>query len=49
MKCPHCKKHFTDEGRAKGGRNSRRVITDAQQAKMQSARRRARKRREAKK
>jgi len=20
MICPHCKKHFTDEGRAKGGR-----------------------------
>ena len=30
MKCPHCHKHFTDEGRAKGGRKSRRAFLDSE-------------------
>jgi hypothetical protein len=38
MKCPLCKGTFTDPGRAKGGRLSRRKITPEQQAKMQAAR-----------
>ena len=38
MKCPYCKKEFKDEGRAKGGRTSRRKISAEQQAKMQEAR-----------
>jgi len=39
MLCPHCLKTFIDPGRSKGGRNSRRTITPAQQAAMQKARR----------
>jgi len=38
MKCPLCKGEFTDPGRAKGGRLSRRKITPEQQAAMQRAR-----------
>jgi len=38
MKCPYCKKEFKDEGRAKGGRTSRRTISAEAQAKMQEAR-----------
>jgi len=38
MRCPACKHEFKDEGRAKGGRVSRRTITPEQQAKMQAGR-----------
>ena len=38
MICPHCKKHFADPGRVKGGKASKRKITPEQQAKMQAAR-----------
>jgi sarcosine oxidase delta subunit len=38
MKCPNCGKTFKDEGRAKGGRKSRRTISAEQQEKMQEAR-----------
>ena len=40
MICPHCHKHFVDEGRAKGGKASKRRITPEQQAAMQRARKR---------
>ena len=40
MKCPHCGQNFKDDGRAKGGRASRRTITPEQQALMQAARKR---------
>jgi len=40
MRCPKCKHEWTDEGRAKGGRASRRTITPEQQARMQAARKR---------
>lgn len=40
MRCPHCGHEFKDEGRAKGGRASRRTITPEQQARMQAARKR---------
>ena len=39
MKCPLCNGTFTDPGRSKGGKLSRRKITPEQQAKMQRARR----------
>ena len=39
MKCPLCNGTFTDPGRSKGGKLSRRQITPEQQAKMQKARR----------
>jgi len=38
MKCPHCNKEFTDPGRSKGGKTSKRKITQEQQQKMQAAR-----------
>jgi len=38
MKCPHCQKEFTDPGRSKGGKTSKRKITTEQQQKMQAAR-----------
>jgi hypothetical protein len=38
MRCPKCKYEWKDEGRAKGGRTSRRTITPEQQARMQAAR-----------
>jgi hypothetical protein len=38
MRCPKCRHEFRDEGRAKGGRASRRTITSEQQAKMQAGR-----------
>jgi hypothetical protein len=38
MKCPLCKGTFTDPGRSKGGKVSRRKITPEQQAKMQRGR-----------
>jgi len=38
MNCPKCGHEWTDEGRAKGGRASRRTITPEQQARMQAAR-----------
>jgi len=40
VKCPACGHEFKDEGRAKGGRASRRTITPEQQARMQAARKR---------
>jgi hypothetical protein len=40
MRCPKCSHEFKDEGRAKGGRASRRTITPEQQARMQAARKR---------
>ena len=40
MHCPKCGHEWTDEGRAKGGRASRRAITTEQQARMQAARKR---------
>jgi len=40
MRCPKCGHKYTDEGRAKGGRASRRTITPEQQARMQAARKR---------
>jgi hypothetical protein len=39
MICPHCKRHFVDEGRSKGGKASKRKITPEQQSAMQKARR----------
>jgi uncharacterized C2H2 Zn-finger protein len=42
MKCPSCGKIFKDEGRAKGGRKSRRTISADQQKEMQEARKIAR-------
>jgi len=39
MKCPLCHGTFTDPGRSKGGRNSKRKITPEQQKAMQTARR----------
>jgi sarcosine oxidase delta subunit len=38
MKCPKCGTEIKDEGRAKGGRKSRRTISAEEQAKMQEAR-----------
>ena len=38
MRCPKCGHEWKDEGRAKGGRASRRTITTEQQARMQAAR-----------
>ena len=38
MKCPHCNKEFIDPGRSKGGKTSKRKITQEQQQKMQAAR-----------
>jgi len=38
MKCPKCGWIFKDEGRAKGGKKSKRRITKEQQEKMQAAR-----------
>jgi len=40
MRCPKCGHEYKDEGRAKGGRASRRTITLEQQARMQAARKR---------
>jgi hypothetical protein len=40
MRCPKCGHEFKDEGRARGGRVSRRTITPEQQRKMQAARKR---------
>jgi len=40
MRCPNCGHEFKDEGRARGGRASRRTITPEQQARMQAARKR---------
>jgi hypothetical protein len=40
MRCPKCGHEWRDEGRAKGGRASRRTITPEQQARMQAARKR---------
>ena len=39
MICEKCGHEQKDQGRAKGGRKSRRNITPEQQAKMQAARR----------
>jgi hypothetical protein len=38
IRCPKCGHEWKDEGRAKGGRASRRTITPEQQARMQAAR-----------
>jgi hypothetical protein len=43
MKCPKCNHEYKDEDRAKGGRNSKRKITPAQQAEMQAKRKQNRK------
>lgn len=42
MICPKCGTEIKDEGRAKGGRKSRRTISAEEQAKMQEARKIAR-------
>lgn len=45
MKCPNCKFEWKDERMVKGGKNSKRVITPEDQAKMQEGRKKAKKER----
>lgn len=39
MECPKCKFKFKDPSKVLGGQNSKRQITDEQQAKMQEGKR----------